>query len=76
VHIAESIRMNGYEDRIDPDLWLPLIMSFCQFYGLGVKIHPSTLAEIPESAYRPQGATITGAPHGVHVGACLPGRRA
>ena len=57
VHIAESIRMDGYEDRIDPDLWRPLIMSFCHFYGLGGKIHPSTLAEIPESAYRPQGAT-------------------
>jgi flavin reductase (DIM6/NTAB) family NADH-FMN oxidoreductase RutF len=57
VHIAESIRMDGYEDRIDPDLWRPLIMNFCQFYGLGGKIHPSTLAQIPESAYRPQGAT-------------------
>lgn len=60
VHIAESIRMNGYEDRIDPDLWRPLIMNFCHFYGLGGKIHPSTLAEIPESAYRPQDATSGG----------------
>jgi flavin reductase (DIM6/NTAB) family NADH-FMN oxidoreductase RutF len=69
VHIAESIRMDGHEDRIDPDRWRPLIMSFCHFYGLGGKIHPSTLAEIPESAYRPRGASITDASHAVHVGA-------
>lgn len=54
VHVHDAIRMAGHEDRIDPDLWRPLIMSFCHFYGLGgPKIHPSTLAEIPESAYRP-----------------------
>ena len=69
VHVAESIRMAGHEDRIDPDRWRPLIMSFCHFYGLGDKIHPSTLAEIPESAYRPHGATIAGASHAVNVGA-------
>jgi flavin reductase (DIM6/NTAB) family NADH-FMN oxidoreductase RutF len=60
VHVAESLRMDGHEDRIDPDRWRPLIMSFCHFYGLGGKIHPSTLAEIPESAYRPRGATVAG----------------
>jgi flavin reductase (DIM6/NTAB) family NADH-FMN oxidoreductase RutF len=69
VHVAESIRMNGHADRIDPDRWRPLIMSFGHFYGLGGKIHRSTLAEIPESAYRPQGATVTAASHPVHVGA-------
>lgn len=52
VHVAESIRMDGHADRIDPDRWRPLIMSFTQFYGLGDKVHHSTLAEIPESAYR------------------------
>jgi hypothetical protein len=28
-------------------------MSFCQFYGLGERVWESTLARIPESAYRP-----------------------
>jgi flavin reductase (DIM6/NTAB) family NADH-FMN oxidoreductase RutF len=56
VHVAESIRMDGHEDRIDPDRWRPLIMSFCHFYGLGGRLHPSTLAQIPESAYRPTAA--------------------
>jgi flavin reductase (DIM6/NTAB) family NADH-FMN oxidoreductase RutF len=52
VHVEEAIRMEGHEDRIDPVKWRPLIMSFCQFFGLGSMVHPSRLAEIPESAYR------------------------
>lgn len=52
-HIEESILIDGEEDRIDPDKWRPLIMSFRQFYGLSDRIHSSTLAEIPELAYRP-----------------------
>jgi flavin reductase (DIM6/NTAB) family NADH-FMN oxidoreductase RutF len=58
VHVEEALRMPGYQDRIDPDRWRPLIMSFCQFYGLGEMLHPSTLAEIPESAYRPRRRTV------------------
>lgn len=58
VHVAEAIRMDGHADRIDPDRWRPLIMNFCHFYGLGEKIHPSRLAQIPESAYRPQGTAV------------------
>lgn len=54
VHVHASIRMAGYEDRIDPRRWRPLIMSFCEFFGLGDVVHHSTLAEIPESAYRPR----------------------
>ena len=53
VHIDDRLRMEGHRDRIDPLRWRPLIMSFCQFFGLGPMLHPSTLAEIPESAYRP-----------------------
>lgn len=53
VHIDERLRMDGHANRIDPDRWRPLIMSFCHFYGLGDRLHPSRLAEIPESAYRP-----------------------
>jgi flavin reductase (DIM6/NTAB) family NADH-FMN oxidoreductase RutF len=52
-HIDESILMTGAKDRIDPDKWRPLIMSFCQFYGLGERVWTSTLAEIPEALYRP-----------------------
>jgi flavin reductase (DIM6/NTAB) family NADH-FMN oxidoreductase RutF len=52
-HVDESILMEGFEDRIDPDKWRPLIMSFCQFYGLGERVWNSTLAQIPEALYRP-----------------------
>ena len=58
VHVSESIRMAGHDDRIDPERWRPLIMSFQQFFGLGEKVHDSTLARIPESAYRPRSAVV------------------
>jgi flavin reductase (DIM6/NTAB) family NADH-FMN oxidoreductase RutF len=54
VHVEERLLLQGHENRIDPDAWRPLIMSFCQFYGLDAKVHSSRLAEIPESAYRPR----------------------
>ncbi len=52
VHIAEEILMAGWDNRIDPDKWRPLIMSFQKFYSLGPQVHPSTLSQIPEALYR------------------------
>lgn len=52
VHVEESILLSGEQNRIDPDKWKPLIMSFQKFYGTGAELHPSTLAKIPESMYR------------------------
>jgi len=52
VHVDDSILMDGEGHRIDPDKWRPLIMSFQHFYGLGPRVHESTLAQIPESMYR------------------------
>ncbi len=52
VHLEEAIMMDGQPNRVDPDKWRPLIMSFQQFYGLGAQVHSSTLAEIPERLYR------------------------
>jgi len=52
VHVDPRIRMDGYEHRIDPRKWRPLIMNFCEFFGLGDVVHHSTLAEIPEESYR------------------------
>lgn len=49
VHADEDILVPGHSTHIDPDRWRPLIMSFCEFYGLGGKVHPSRLAE----AYAP-----------------------
>ena len=51
-HIEESIMMKGETDRVDPELWRPLIMSFQKFYGLGPQLEPSILAQVPETIYR------------------------
>ena len=61
VHVAEAVRLPGHTNRIDPDRWRPLIMSFQQFYGLGERVQPSTLAEIPEESYRPRGPVLPNA---------------
>jgi flavin reductase (DIM6/NTAB) family NADH-FMN oxidoreductase RutF len=52
VHVEESILLEGEPNRIDPDKWRPLIMSFQKLYGLGPQVHESTLAQIPEAMYR------------------------
>ena len=53
VHLAPSIVMAGQPNRVDPDLWRPLIMSFQQFYGLAPgPLQMSSLASIDEAVYR------------------------
>jgi len=52
VHVEESILMKDNPNRIDPDKWRPLIMSFQKFYGLGPELQHSTLSEIPEVLYK------------------------
>ncbi|NML23496.1 flavin reductase family protein [Pseudoflavitalea sp. G-6-1-2] len=52
VHLHPSILFNNDPNRIDPDKWKPLIMSFQQFYTLGEQVHASTLAQIPEALYK------------------------
>jgi flavin reductase (DIM6/NTAB) family NADH-FMN oxidoreductase RutF len=52
VHVHPQIVMQGTTDRIDPDKWSPLIMSFQKFYGLAPgQVHASRLGEIPEATY-------------------------
>jgi flavin reductase (DIM6/NTAB) family NADH-FMN oxidoreductase RutF len=53
VHAHPEILVDGNPNRIDPDKWRPLIMSFRQFYGLGGRVHHSRLAEFPEDKFRP-----------------------
>ncbi|MGU7771915.1 flavin reductase family protein [Burkholderia sp. MR1-5-21] len=53
VHVHPDLLMDDNPDRIDPDKWSPLIMSFQKFYGLAPRqVHASRLAEIPERLYR------------------------
>lgn len=46
VHVDENLIMDGENNYIDPNKWSPLIMNFCEYYGLGDKLHPSRLAPI------------------------------
>jgi hypothetical protein len=56
VHAHPAIMMEGEPNRIDPDRWRPLIMSFAQFYGLTPeKLRRSELGQIPERYYKPPG---------------------
>lgn len=53
VHLAPSIMMQGQPNRVDPDLWRPLMMSFQRYYGLAPgPLQVSSLASIDEVAYR------------------------
>lgn len=53
LHLDVSILQDGNPDRVDPDKWRPLMMSFQKFYGLdNTQLHASTLSSIPEKAYR------------------------
>ncbi len=53
VHAHPEIMVDGNPNRIDPDKWRPLIMSFREFYGLGARVHHSRLAGFPEDKFRP-----------------------
>lgn len=52
-HVVPSLLADGGADRIDPDAWNPLLMSFRQFYARGERLQPSRLARAPEEAYAP-----------------------
>ena len=45
-HIDESILNPEKRHHVDADKWKPLIMSFCEFYGLGEMVHSSRLAKV------------------------------
>jgi flavin reductase (DIM6/NTAB) family NADH-FMN oxidoreductase RutF len=52
VHVTEDIIMKDHENRIDPDKWRPLIMSFQRLYGLSGEVASSVLARVEEEYYR------------------------
>jgi len=53
VHLEQAILAEGEPNRVDPDKWRPLIMSFQKYYGLAPgELHVSALAQIPEAKYR------------------------
>ncbi|KAJ4368367.1 hypothetical protein N0V83_006724 [Neocucurbitaria cava] len=58
VSIHQELKLDGYRNRVDPDKWKPMIMMFCELYGLrNGKLAESKLAEIDEEIYRPYTGT-------------------
>jgi flavin reductase (DIM6/NTAB) family NADH-FMN oxidoreductase RutF len=57
-YVHKDIRMEGHKNRIDPDKWRPMIMSFQELYGLNRKLDESVLAKIPEEQYRPLASIV------------------
>jgi flavin reductase (DIM6/NTAB) family NADH-FMN oxidoreductase RutF len=52
-YVEEGLRLEGHENRIDPEKWRPMIMSFQHLYGLrSGRREESKLAEIEEELYR------------------------
>ena len=51
VYLDHTIIMKDCTNRVNPDKWKPLIMSFQKFYGLGDQVHTSKLSTIPEVLY-------------------------
>lgn len=45
VHLDESLMVAGSDTHIDAERWRLLIMSLCEFYGLGRQLQPSQLAK-------------------------------
>ena len=45
-HLDEAVLDPDRRHHVDPDRWRPLIMSFCEFYGLGPRLRPSRLADV------------------------------
>ncbi|MDR7319409.1 flavin reductase (DIM6/NTAB) family NADH-FMN oxidoreductase RutF [Brevibacillus nitrificans] len=46
VHVQPGLLMDGHSNYIDPTKWKPLIMNFCQYFGLGEQLSDSRLAPV------------------------------
>ncbi|KAK3649181.1 hypothetical protein LTR56_007021 [Elasticomyces elasticus] len=52
-HVDNTLRLEGYANRVDPDAWRPMIMSFQHLYGLRHgEVVRSELARIDEEQLR------------------------
>jgi len=53
VSIHQGLKLSGHRNRVDADKWKPMIMMFCDLYGLrDGKLEHSKLAEVEEELYR------------------------
>ncbi|MBD0382320.1 flavin reductase family protein [Paenibacillus sedimenti] len=46
VHVDDALLMDGYANYIDPAKWNPMIMNFCEYFGLAGQLSTSRLAPV------------------------------
>ncbi|MDR6550367.1 flavin reductase family protein [Paenibacillus qinlingensis] len=46
VHIHEQLQVIGHPDYINPVQWKPMIMNFCEYFGLSEQLSSSRLAPV------------------------------
>ncbi|PUA37059.1 flavin reductase [Paenibacillus elgii] len=46
VHIEENLLMDANSNYIDPSKWNPMIMNFCEYFGLSEQLSASKLAPV------------------------------
>ena len=46
VHVDDQLLMDGHTNYIDPSKWNPIIMNFCEYFGLSNQLSSSRLAPI------------------------------
>ncbi|NEW06390.1 flavin reductase family protein [Paenibacillus sp. SYP-B3998] len=46
VHVDEKLLMDGHANYIDPSKWKPMIMNFCEYFGLADQLSTSRLAPV------------------------------
>jgi flavin reductase (DIM6/NTAB) family NADH-FMN oxidoreductase RutF len=51
VHVDETLLMQENQNRVDPQKWKPLIMSFRELFGLSEQVRSSRLAGYPEELH-------------------------
>ena len=51
IHVDDRLLMDDDDQRVDPQKWRPLIMSFREFFGLSEQVRTSRLATYPENLH-------------------------
>jgi flavin reductase (DIM6/NTAB) family NADH-FMN oxidoreductase RutF len=46
IHVEDVLLMNANTNYIDPSKWNPMIMNFCEYFGLGEQLSSSRLAPV------------------------------
>ncbi|QJC51283.1 flavin reductase family protein [Paenibacillus albicereus] len=46
IHVEQALTMTGHPDYVDPSKWNPMMMNFCEYFGLSGPLSASKLAPV------------------------------